>query len=128
MSSRVTLTLRDDVLQRAEQLSLHTGRPVADVLIEAIDATLDPLGPLPQSQPVRKLSDRELLAVADSKMTRAQHARMSALLERQREGMLTPSERTELMAMNQVYQEGLLRKAQAIAEAARRGLRSPRIR
>jgi hypothetical protein len=34
-------------------------------------------------------------------------------------------ERSEMLALMQVYAEGLLRKAQALREAVRRGLREP---
>lgn len=73
--------------------------------------------------PVKDLADDDLLAVADSKMTRRDNRRLGELLAGQRDGELTPAERTELEAMIQVYQEGSLRKAQALAEAVRRGLR-----
>jgi hypothetical protein len=38
---------------------------------------------------------------------------------------LSDTERGELLTLMQVYQEGLLRKAQALHEAVRRGLREP---
>ncbi len=49
----------------------------------------------------------------------------STFLNKQQAGQLTEDERTELMAPMQVYQQGLLRKAQALSEAVRRGLREP---
>ena len=126
MSNRITLTLRDDVFKRAKMLAANSGRPVADLLTDAIDASLAPLGnPGKSRPPVRKLSDRKVLELADSMMVAKQDRRLSVLLGRQREGELTPPERVELMALMQVYQDGLLRKAQAIAEAVRRGLRGP---
>lgn len=52
-----------------------------------------------------------------------QERRFSLLLERQQAGELSDAERSELLALMQLYQEGLLRKAQALHEAVRRGLR-----
>jgi hypothetical protein len=46
-------------------------------------------------------------------------------LDKQQAGKLTNDERPELLALMQVYQEGLLRKAQALNEAVQRGLRKP---
>ena len=40
-------------------------------------------------------------------------------------GKLSDTERPELLALMQVYQEGLLRKAQALNESVKRGLRKP---
>jgi len=50
---------------------------------------------------------------------------LSTLLDRQQAGTITEPERAELAALFQLYQEGLLRKAHALAEAMRRGLRDP---
>jgi len=126
MSGQVTLTLRDEVLRRAEQLALGSGRPVADVLVHAIETTFEPLGPLAEAMvPVGRLPDDELLAVANSMMPTAQGERFNELLARQRENELTDAERSELMALVQAHDVGLVRKSQAIAEAVRRGLRGP---
>ena len=46
-------------------------------------------------------------------------------LQKQQERTLSAPEQAELVALMQVYQEGLLRKAQALREAVQRGLRAP---
>jgi hypothetical protein len=51
--------------------------------------------------------------------------RLGELLDRQQAGLLPGAEPAELAALLQVYQRGLLRKAQALREAVRRGLRAP---
>ncbi len=58
-------------------------------------------------------------------MEPAQDQRLSFLLDKQQAGELTEADRSELLALMQVYQEGLLRKAQALREAVQRGLREP---
>lgn len=63
--------------------------------------------------------------LADLQMDPAQDQRLSTLLDQQQARQLRAEERVELVALMQVYQEGLLRKAQALAEAVRRGLREP---
>ena len=77
------------------------------------------------TQSVSELSVEELLAVADSQMGPAQDQRFSELLHNQQAGMLTNDQSAELLVLMQIYQEGLLRKAQALNEAMRRGLREP---
>lgn len=72
-----------------------------------------------------KMSDAEVLAVAVSQMEPALDHRLSELLYRQQARMLTDNERAELTELMRVYQEGLLRKAKALNEAVKRGLRKP---
>lgn len=74
---------------------------------------------------VSELSDQEVLKLAESQMTPAEDRRLSQLLDRQQAGKLKAEERLELFALMQIYQNGLLRKAMALAEAVRRGLREP---
>ena len=126
MSTQVTVTLSDEGYRRAERLAQITGRDVADVLADTIDLSLSPLSPSSEEvKPVSTLSDGEVLALAELQMDPAQDRRLSTLLNRQQAGVLTEAERPELLALMQVYQEGLLRKAQALHEAVRRGLREP---
>lgn len=51
--------------------------------------------------------------------------RLSQLLSDQQSASLTAAEQAELTALMQVYQEGLVRKAEALSESVRRGLRGP---
>jgi hypothetical protein len=126
MSTLVLVTLPDDTFRRAEHLARMTGRDIADVLAEMIGLSLQPLGtPHASDLPVADLPDVEVLALADSRMDPAQDQRLSDLLEQQQAGRLTEEERHALLTLLQVYQDGLLRKAQALSEAVRRGLRPP---
>jgi hypothetical protein len=55
-------------------------------------------------------------------MKSEEDSRLSELLDRQQAGILTDLEHSELQALMQIYQEGLLRKATALSEAVKRGL------
>ena len=126
MSESITLTLPDDVLRRAELVARRSRRPVADILMEAIETSLKPLGGEAVAEDAPgSWSDKKVLAAADAQMSEAEDARLSALLESQQSGLLTGAERSELAALMERYQDGLLRKAQALHEAVRRGLREP---
>jgi hypothetical protein len=74
---------------------------------------------------VADLSDEELLALTEPQLPSRQDRRFSQLLEKQEVGTLAPSERAELLACMQLYQQGLLLKAHALNDAVRRGLRPP---
>src|SRR5258707_5581776 len=123
MSTQVTLTLPDATYRRAIHLARLTGRDIADVLADTLDISLQPLGiEAITGKPIAELSDSEVLAVADSSMESDQDQRLSELLDKQQASKLANDERPELIALMQVYQEGLLRKAQAFNEAVRRGV------
>ncbi len=126
MSAQVTVTLPDETYRRAEYLARLTNRGIADILAETIDRSLHLLGapPMPD-QAVADLPDVDVLALADAWMDVAQERRLSQLLEQQQAGQLAGEERADLLALMQVYQDGLLRKAQALNEAVHRGLRPP---
>jgi hypothetical protein len=126
MATRVVVTLPDDVYRRVEQLAQLTNRDVADLLADTITLSLPPLDLSTRSvQAVTSLSDEDVLALTELQMLPAQDRRLSALLQKQQAQALSDPERAELLALMQVYQEGLLRKAQALREAVRRGLRMP---
>jgi hypothetical protein len=70
--------------------------------------------------------DEQVLATADDPgIVSTEDRRLSELLHRQQAGILTEAERPELTSLMELYQTQLLRKAQALREAVRRGLRPP---
>ena len=126
MATRVVVTLQDDVYRRVERLAQLTRRDVADLLADTITLSLPALdvstAPVPA---VTALSDDEVLALTALQLPPAQDRRLSTLLQQQQAQELPAPERAELFALMQLYEEGLLRKAQALREAVRRGLRAP---
>jgi hypothetical protein len=124
MSIRVTVILPDDVYQRAECLAQLTSRNIADVLVDTITLSLPPLSPQAgEAKPVTALSDEEVLVLAELQMHPDQDRKLRLLLDRQQAGELSDREGVELSVLMQLYQVGLLRKAQALHEAVKRGLR-----
>lgn len=124
MNAQVTVDLPDDVLQRATRLAQLTSRKLSDVLVDALDLSLPALGqPETNAEPLTKLSDKTILALTQLEMNADSDSRLSDLLYKQQAGLLLETERMEMARLMQIYQEGLLRKAQALAEAVRRGLR-----
>ncbi|UFP94104.1 hypothetical protein [Gloeobacter morelensis] len=126
MSTQITISLPDEMYQRAESLAKLVSREVADILVDAIALSLLPVVSRSQNfQKIAEMSDEEVLALTALQMSPKQDEQLSALLDRQQAGELAEGERSQLMALMQIYQEGLLRKAQALHEAVRRGLREP---
>ena len=124
MTTQITLTLPEKTLERAQRWAQRMGRPVDEVLVQAIESSLSPLGPEPESSPpASEWSDEEVLSAAGLNMSEEDDRRLSELLNRQQANLLTSAERGELSARMLAYQEGLLRKARGLSEAVRRGLR-----
>ena len=97
-----------------------------EALKDTIELSLPPVSPEPSTvKPVSELSDRELLKLTELQMPPAEDRRLSRLSDRQQKWKLTAGERAELLALTQVYQSGLLRKAQALSEIVRRCLIMP---
>jgi predicted transcriptional regulator len=121
MSTEITVSLPDDVYQRVEHLSHRTGRSIPDLLAQTIELSVKPLGTTAHSEePLSSWSDEEVLAATGAMMSLTQDERLSELLDLQQAGALTSSQRSELTALMEIYQEGTLHKAQALKEAVRR--------
>ena len=71
------------------------------------------------------LNDREVIALTELQMEPTQDQRLSQLLQTQQERAMTTAEQSELEMLMEIYQAGLLRKAQALNESVKRGLRRP---
>jgi hypothetical protein len=126
MSTQITVDLPDHLYQRAERLAQMTGREIADILATTLEVSLPPLtSEIEGNYAVASLSNDEVLTLSELQMDSAQDTRLSELLQKQQAGKLSDAERIELQALMRIYEMGLLRKAQALAEAVRRGLREP---
>jgi predicted transcriptional regulator len=126
MSTQVTITLPDEIYQRAELFARLANRDVASVLADTIQLSIPLVRPnILDLEPISDLSDEQVFALTELQMEPDQDARLSELLDRQQAGLLAEDERLELQALMQIYQEGLLRKATALSEAVKRGLMEP---
>lgn len=131
MTTQITLTLSDDIYQKAEYFAKLTNCNVADVLAQVIAISFSPFTPNTVSTETQErvsvatLSNQEVIALTELQMEPEQDQRLSELLYNQQAGTLTDTERSQLWALMQVYQEKLLLKAQALREAVQRGLREP---
>ena len=125
MSTQVTLTLPDDTYERAAQFAACAKRNVSDIIAAALASALPSLDALAQLRNVTKLSDGEVLALTELRMEPAADRRLSDLLDHQQAGELTDVEQAELAALMRIYEMGLLRQSQALAEAVRRSLIPP---
>lgn len=116
----VTLNLPDNIYRSFQKLAEKTSRRIDEVIAEKIQDdywTDDDL-----EENLSKLSDAEVLELANLKLSKQQDKRLSQLLENQRESRIKASEKIELEGLMNLYRMGNLRKAQACLEAVNRGL------
>jgi hypothetical protein len=126
MSNQITITLPDETYGRAQRLAQLTKRDVADIVADTLTLSLPQLyTPALAERTVDVLGNQEILALSKLQMNHAEDTRLSQLLDQQQAGLLDEHGRHELMGLMQIYQSLLLRQAEALAEAVRRGLREP---
>ncbi|MDP5338575.1 MAG: hypothetical protein NWQ28_08380 [Nodularia sp. (in: cyanobacteria)] len=126
MSTKITITLPDEIYQRAERFAHLANRDVASILSDTIKLSIPPVSTSVNSfESVSTLTDEQVLALTELQMEPEQDTRLSELLDCQQAGTINEDERLELQTLMQVYQEGLLRKATALSEAVRRNLIEP---
>jgi hypothetical protein len=124
MATEVTITLPDDVYRRAERFARLANRDLNSVIADTVGASLASINPhIDQLPTIDSLNDVEILALSRLEMEPNQDARLSELLEKQRERSLLSGEPQELEGLMQLYREALLRKTAALVEAVKRGLR-----
>lgn len=121
---QVTVTLPEETYRRAKRLAQLTHREVADVLADALSLSLPSLAE-GRAFSIQEIADEQVLALTRLQLTSEEDARLSTLLDGQQADELADEERAELNRLMQVYQEGLLLKSEALAEAVSRGLIPP---
>lgn len=121
---QVTVNLPEETYRRAKRLAQLTRREVADVLADTLSLSLPSLteGKAPAMQ---DMTDAQVIALTELQLSANEDERLGELLDKQQAGELTDDERPDLNRLMQVYQEGLLLKSEALAEAVSRGLIPP---
>lgn len=126
MVVEVTLQLPEHLVAYAKRFGEATQREVGQVLADTLETMWATMGVGPElAPPVSTLTDEDVLALADTKMDPVKNDRLGELQTRGKANGLTEAERVELLALLHLYQVGQLRKSEGLAEAVRRGLRSP---
>ncbi len=118
MSRQITIEVSDQLARHAAQVASQTQRRVEDVLSEWLESLMTEM-------PVETMSDEEVLALADLRLSDEQQSTLTDLLEQNREGSLDVDGRRRLDELMSIYERGLLRKSQALKVAVQRGLREP---
>ena len=104
MSTQITITLTDDVYQKADRFARLANRDIASVLADTIQSSIPHISEAATTlTPISLLSDADVLALTELQMEPAQDIQLSALLDRQQAGLLTDVDRSELQLLMQTY-------------------------
>ncbi len=127
VSETVTLQIPELLYQRLVNTASATQLPLEEVILHALRVGSPPTWDnVPDEFQVDlaaldRLEDEALWRIARSRKSPAELERYDALLERNREGILTDAERAELAALRTQTDRFVLRKAQAAALLQWRG-------
>ncbi|MBC8443472.1 hypothetical protein H8D79_01965 [PVC group bacterium] len=118
MTEQVTIEVPERVVRQATRVAARRHGRMEDVLAEWIERAAD-------GTSVEELGDEDVLALSELQLSEEQGAALTDLLAENREGSLGSDEKRRLSDLMQRYEQGMLRKAQALREAVGRGLREP---
>lgn len=118
MSELITISVSEQVATFASKMAAHKRQPIEKVLSDLLESAVN-------ETPVESLPDEDVLALSEMTLPEEQDAMLSNLLTRQREGQIDSEGRRQLGELMRIYENGLLRKAQALRVAVERGLREP---
>ena len=121
MVTQVAVNLPEETYRRAKRLAQLTRREVGEVLADTLALSLPALAE-DKVASVQDMSNERVLALAELRLSDKDDERLGDLLDGQQTGDLTDDERAELTRLMQRYQEGLLLKSEALAEAVARKL------
>jgi len=119
MTQSITVHLPEDVYEQFHRAAVRLRRSVDDLLVEAISAAAPS-----QFVPVQQLrsdlaqmalmNDAALFQAARATLSQAQKERMEALHHKQQQQTLSTEEQQEISALEQLYHDTILVRAQAV--------------
>ena len=123
MTDQITLTVPEDISDRARQIANSTAQPVEQVLINHLKTLAPTLPPDEQAEldALKHLSDDTLWTIAREQLPDAVQARATWLMDRHSSGEITDDEYQELTRLSQRADRLMLRKAEAATLLRQRG-------
>jgi hypothetical protein len=124
--SDFTLTVPDDVYNRARRIAEETSQPVEQVLLEHLKNLPEPLPALPPDEQqeldaLKHLSDDTLWTIAREQMPQDIQNRMQLLMDKNSLGTISDEEYQELAAYVERGNRLMVRKAEAAGILMERG-------
>jgi hypothetical protein len=128
MTIPIIINLPESLAASVQRLGEATAREISDVLLDTLEIvlpTLDNLSEMSINSNIADISDQEVLELANLKMDVVQNQRLGELQAKGKNTGLTAGERYELLILMSLYQMGQLRKSEGLAEAIKRGIKTP---
>jgi hypothetical protein len=128
MTIPIVINLPESLAASVQRLGEATAREISDVLLDTLEIVLPTLDNLPEmsiNSNIPDISDQEVIKLANLKMDVVQNQRLGELQAKGKNTGLTAGERYELLILISLYQMGQLRKSEGLAEAVRRGIKTP---
>ena len=128
MTIPITINLPESLAASIQRLGEATAREISDVLLDTLEIvlpTLDNLSEMSINSSIPDISDEEVLELANLKMDVVQNQRLGELQAKGKNTGLTAGERYELLILMSLYHMGQLRKSEGLAEAVKRGIKTP---
>jgi hypothetical protein len=128
MTISITINLPENLVESAQRLGEFTARELSDVLIDTLEIvlpTFNNISEISLNSQISYLADAEVIEIANLKMDVSQNNRLGELQAKGKNIGLTETERYELLVLISIYQIGQLRKSEALAEAVKRGIKTP---
>ena len=128
MTIPITINLPESLAASIQRLGEATAREISEVLLDTLEIvlpTLDNLSEMSINSSIPDISDEEVLELANLKMDVVQNQRLGELQAKGKNTGLTAGERYELLILMSLYQMGQLRKSEGLAEAVKRGIKTP---
>jgi len=123
--TQLTVDLPDDVAASLALMAASRGRNTLQLAADLIRSSVAENTVEKELQSLQGLSDEDVIAMADLRLTPDEDARLHELLELNGEDALSDQQRSELDDLMHVYDDAVLRKSMGLAEAVRRKLRAP---
>ncbi len=126
----LTLKLPEEIYERVRRAARGMNQPVETALVNIVRAATPslekvPIEYRPELEALEDLGDNELWRVAESQPTPAQERRLATLLDRNREGALSPRDQQALTELRTTADRLLLRRSYAYLLLKYRGHRIP---
>lgn len=121
------IPISDNVYKKAQRVANQLSQPVGDLIQTKLESLLDqpivdlPVDEMAELQVMVYLSDDTLWTIAREQMPPTLQKRLSALMNRNSEGIITSDEHNELSALVERGERLMLRKAEAMKLLLERG-------
>ncbi len=120
-TNRITLDLPDDLYEKLLRMADATRRSPEQVLKENLELLLQEPDPTIDLSEFEAYTDAQLWAVVYRRLPWAQTQRLNELLDRGQRGLLSDSERDEVVALSDLSETYMVQRSEALRLLHERG-------